>query len=759
LKRGKVNRTSVPAVIIMVCVALGIGLFAWYGKPAGGMPSLQDNFFVSGITGDSRNLLTGTPVAPVALQLSAAMDSGNVASWIKPAVASVYFRETRLETVGMGANARQREIQVTQKLGSGVVVHPSGYILTNNHLVEAADTILVNVTGFSAPKEAKIAFVDPKSDLCILKIDVEFPLPVVGIHRANHLLPGEEVIAVSLNPDLSGEARRAMVSNVKRDILLNGKSHTDLIALDRKLGASFDGSPLVDRNGLVVGLLGPAADDGSAENKSFAVSTKSIHRFLARFMEKAEFPVLVNRRVPTAGPSAQAVMVRAGLVREAPLITESNSLFWMGINYQNLEPAQAKQYDSPFPKGAMVNFVHPFGPAVESDIQPGDIILKANGRIVRGAGDIETVVRKARGGDITLQLFRQGKRMEIKVPTAPNPTVNRMVNVNAQTMPNGLAGMGGMQRGVDMDRVMADQKKMMIIKKFGLDRSLINQRIDGDRLIRIARDQMIARKLGIDPQLMMGRGTNRDSAIRNMLHRELASRLGIDPAVTDVVGFGREQLTQIAKTRILAEKLEVDAAMASLPGVTAEEIIQSAINSYIGAKLSLTAGEAETMTLPARQQTAPNAPTTQTEIKKDMDRLMKRQRMEQMVSQLGLSPNLLLIPGMSLDRMVKIAGNRYLAAKLGLDPAVTSMPGIDRERIVQMGLKKQFAKKLALPGSVADRPQMTADGLLRIAENRILAGKLGLSSDVINMPGIGRDRIIRIAGDRLMSSVWTGGVN
>ncbi|MEE8483459.1 MAG: trypsin-like peptidase domain-containing protein [Nitrospinota bacterium] len=758
MKRVKVKSTSIPAFIIMICVAVGVTAFAYLGNDKGGLSlsSLNDNFIVSQIAGDTRQILDGMPAA---FEQNPALNSGNVATWIKPAVASIFTTERRLEPAHGGTAARQTEVLVRRRLGTGVVVHSSGYILTNNHIADSADTIMVNIQGFSAPKEAHVEFVDPASNLSILKISVEFPLPVVAFHRPNHLMPGEDVIAVSLNPDLGAEARRAVVSGVNRTIATVGKAYNDLIALDRQLSVSFDGAPLIDRNGFVVGLLGPVelggeiAGGSGLGKTSMAISAKSIRRFISRYMERAEVPVLVNRQTRGAMPPTMAV--QAGMVREAPLMTESNAKFWIGINFQNLEPAQARQYGSPFPKGAMVNFVHPFGPAVSADIQPGDIILKANGRIIRGGGDIEAVVRRASGGDVTLQIFRRGKRMEIKVSTEANPTLGRTignaVNVAAAVPNNRLGGRWNeWGPGMDMDQIMANQKKKMLVEKFGLDPSLIVPGMDGDRVMRIARDQLIARKLGIDTQNMIG-GGNRNIAIKAMLQKELAARLGINPAMAGVPGFGRDQMAQAVKASILAAELGVDPALSSAPGITPEEIIKMGVGSYLAKALNRTTGEIREMAAP---QTAVNNADPN-----DMDKLMRRQRMRDIAAKLGIDPNLLALPGMGPDRLLKIAGDRYLAQRLGVDAAILSMPGVDRERIANAGVAKKLVSRLGLSASLANNPGVTIDRILKTAENRILAVKLGLPSDIINMPGISRERIIRIAGDRLMSSMWSGTAN
>ncbi len=761
MKRVKIKSTSIPAFIIMVCVAVGVAAFAYLGNSKGGLDTsfLNGNLFLPEIASGRRQVLDGMPVA---FQQNPTLNSGNVAGWIKPAMASIFTTETRLEPARGGSAARQTEVLVRRRLGTGVVVHSSGYILTNNHIVESADTIMVNIQGFSAPKEAHVEYVDPASDLSILKISVEFPLSVVAFHRPNHLMPGEDVIVVSLDPDLGAEARRAAVSGVNRTMATGGKAHNDLIALDRLLGVSFDGAPLIDRNGFVVGLLGPVVRGGDIAgvngrgNTSLAVSAKSIHRFISRYMEQAEVPVLVNRQTRGAMPPTMAV--QAGMVREAPLMTESNAKFWMGVNFQNLEPAQAAQYGSPFPKGAMVNFVHPFGPAVNTDIQPGDIILKANGRIIRGGGDIDAVVRRASGGDVTLQIFRRGKRMEIKVSTEPNPTLGRTVG-NAQNVaaavPNNPLGaqLNAWGPGMDMDRIMANQKMNMLVEKFGLDPSLMVPGMDGDRMMRIARDQLIARKLGIDTQQMVG-GGNRNIAIKAMLQKELAARLGINPAMAGIPGFGRDQMAQAVKASILATELGVDPALASSPGITPEEIIKMGVETYLATTLNRPAGEIRDMAAP---QMAANQPNDANQ--NDMDEIMRRQRMRDMIAKLGLDKNLLSLPGMGPDRLLKIAGDRYLAQRLGVDAAILTMPGVDRERIANAGVVKKLVSRLGLSASLANNPRVTIDGILKTAENRILAGKLGLSADIANMPGIGRERILRIAGDRLMSSMWNGAAN
>jgi len=488
----------------------------------------------------------------------------------------------------------------------------------------------------------------------------------------------------------------------------------------------------------------------------------------------------VNQTTPSF-PASPARAIQVGLVSQAPLRAKSNNRFWLGINFQSLEPTQAKMYGSPFPKGVMVNFINPRGPAVSSGIRTGDIILKANGLLAPSVDDMEDVVRRARGGSVTLQIFRRGKRIQITAPTAPNPAMG--MDRASMGMNGSSAGMNVVRRPfapmpladgfgrmadarapvVDMDRMMADQRNRMIVEKTGLDPALLEMRLDEDLVMRMAKDRLIAIKLGIDPALMSGKGVRTTMVIRKILWRDLAGKLGIDPALLSAPGIGEEQFLQAVRNRILAESLGVAPGVASATGVTNEEIARIAVNGYLTARLGMTKWELNAIkAAPPSAQTARTAtinpgPADGNGKTTDPDSAKNRRRMEHIVASLDLDPNLLYIPGMGEERLLRMAGDRYLAVRLGVKPAFLDMPDFDRERIINMAVNKRLAQKLGLPDRLVGQRQVTSGRILKMAENRILVGKLGLPPGLAGSPGVSRDRLLEISGARLLASALGAG--
>ncbi|HEY5035707.1 MAG TPA: trypsin-like peptidase domain-containing protein, partial [Chthoniobacterales bacterium] len=152
--------------------------------------------------------------------------------------------------------SRPREIRQTlQSLGTGFLVDPAGYIVTNEHVVErAADLKIEVITNDNKSYKARYITGDQKKDLAFIKIDSPKPLPYVSLHDISPNLLGETVIVVGNALGYGSSISRGVLSGLKRDITIEGNDYHDLIQTDAAINPGNSGGPLIDLSGRLVGI-------------------------------------------------------------------------------------------------------------------------------------------------------------------------------------------------------------------------------------------------------------------------------------------------------------------------------------------------------------------------------------------------------------------------------------------------------------------------------------------------------------------------
>lgn len=279
----------------------------------------------------------------------------------------------------------ERERQAQVGLGSGVIVSSEGYLLTNNHVVEGASDIDVQLTdGRSAP--AKVIGTDPDSDVAVLKIELD-RLPVMAFGNTDSLQVGDVVLAIG-NPFGVGQTVTAgIVSALGRDHL-GINTFENFIQTDAAINPGNSGGALIDTNGNLMGInTAIYSRSGGSMGIGFAI------------------------------PANTAQHVMEGLVRDGQ-VTRG----WIGIKPRDLTPEIAQTFNLPVSQGVLITGVLQDGPAGESGMLPGDVVLEVAGKRVLNTSQLLNSVASLKPQTRAAFVIQRGKEsLTLKITAAQRP--------------------------------------------------------------------------------------------------------------------------------------------------------------------------------------------------------------------------------------------------------------------------------------------------------------------------------------------------
>ncbi|MBI4986063.1 MAG: Do family serine endopeptidase [Rhodocyclales bacterium] len=263
-------------------------------------------------------------------------------------------------------------------LGSGVVVSADGYILTNNHVVEAADEIEV-ASSDGRKFKAKIVGSDPESDLAVLKIHADAKLPTITFAASDSLRVGDVVLAIG-NPFGVGQTVTYGIVSALGRSNLGINTFENFIQTDAAINPGNSGGALVDSNGLLVGVnTAIYSQSGGSMGIGFAI------------------PVSLAR-------SVMEQIIKNGTVTRG----------WIGVEVQEISPELVESFRLPSNAGAMITGVMRSSPADKAGIRPGDVLLAVAGRPVKDAQSmLEVIAALTPGQAATFKIRRQGKELEL----------------------------------------------------------------------------------------------------------------------------------------------------------------------------------------------------------------------------------------------------------------------------------------------------------------------------------------------------------
>ncbi|MEI7429107.1 MAG: DegQ family serine endoprotease [Betaproteobacteria bacterium] len=287
-----------------------------------------------------------------------------------------------------------RELE-SRSLGSGFIISPDGYILTNAHVVDAADEIMVRLTDKREFK-AKVIGADKRTDVALIKIEAK-ALPAVTLGDPNVLKVGEWVIAIGSPFGFDNSVTAGIVSAKGRS--LPQENYVPFIQTDVAVNPGNSGGPLFNMKGEVIGINSQIySRSGGFMGISFAI------------------PIDVAMDI-------QNQLRANGKVSRGRI----------GVVIQDVTKELADSFGLSKPQGAAVNAVEKGGPAEKAGVEPGDVILKFDGKIVSNSADLPRIVGLTRPGTkIQLQLWHKGGLKELAVVVSEIPQ-EKLVSRNVKS--------------------------------------------------------------------------------------------------------------------------------------------------------------------------------------------------------------------------------------------------------------------------------------------------------------------------------------
>lgn len=320
--------------------------------------------------------------------------------------------------------------------GSGIIVRENGYILTNRHVVEDAESIEVKLKDGRTFK-ASLRGLDPQSDIAIIKIDAQ-RLPVARLADSSKVRVGEFAIAVGAPFSLDYTVTFGHVSAKGRSSVVEGlegqSMDQDFIQTDALINPGNSGGPLVNIEGEVIGIN--TLIRGLHTGIGFAIPSNMAREISEALIENGKF-------------------ARA----------------WLGIGIQALRDApDLRQLLKGVSDGVVVSAILPEGPAAQSELKPTDVITAVDGQAVASAQELRAAVRSKRIGEpVTLDIFRKDKMLHVKV--TPREWVQPIKAVAKTTAPPPEKSEGAVSLGItvqDLTRELAARFAFDISKVEGV---------------------------------------------------------------------------------------------------------------------------------------------------------------------------------------------------------------------------------------------------------------------------------------------------
>jgi len=279
------------------------------------------------------------------------------------------------------------ETQRTSSLGSGVIVGGEGYILTNHHVIEAADEIEVALNDGRQAK-ARLVGTDPESDLAVLKVELQ-NLPAVTFGRVEGVNVGDVALAIG-NPFGVGQTVTMGIVSALGRTHLGINTFENFIQTDAAINPGNSGGALVDSGGNLIGInTAIYSRSGGSMGIGFAI------------------PVSIARQV-----------------MEQIIQTGSVTRGWIGVEVQDITPELAESFKLGQTRGVLIANVVRGGPAEQAGVKPGDVLLEVQGKPVPDSSAMLNTVADTRPGEVaTLVLLRNGEKLSLKLTVGRRPVV------------------------------------------------------------------------------------------------------------------------------------------------------------------------------------------------------------------------------------------------------------------------------------------------------------------------------------------------
>ena len=293
-------------------------------------------------------------------------------------------KQITLQDLFSGRTQQRRQLGT----GSGVIISPDGYIITNNHVIEGSEALSVTLND-NKTVEAKIVGTDPKTDIALLKIETEEELPYTTFGDSDTVKIGEWVLAVGNPFNLTSTVTAGIISAKSRDLSGNNNSNQSFLQTDAAVNPGNSGGALVNANGELIGInTAITSQTGSYVGYSFAVPSNIAKKVIQDIMEYGN--------------------VQYGV---------------LGISGSSLNSSYAERLDIKETEGFYVGSVDEDSGAFEAGLQEGDIIKRIDNIKIRKFSDLKGFLNTKSPDDVvTVKYIRDGYEKEVQVTLLKNNT-------------------------------------------------------------------------------------------------------------------------------------------------------------------------------------------------------------------------------------------------------------------------------------------------------------------------------------------------
>ena len=283
----------------------------------------------------------------------------------------------------VGGSAGRKRIE--NSLGSGVIINPDGYVLTNNHVIQGADAIQVSLKD-GRSSSAKVIGSDPETDIALLKIDLD-QLPVITIGDSEQLEIGDVVLAIG-NPFGVGQTVTMGIVSATGRTQLGINTFENFIQTDAAINPGNSGGALVDAYGRLVGInTAIFSHSGGSQGVGFAI------------------------------PSKMAKNIMEQLIKHGHAVRG-----WIGFEGHALTPKLAESLQLDSHDGLIITAIVRNSPAHKAGLEPGDIITGIDGSKLKNGHDaLAIITNKQPGEKVTLLIKRDGKQYSVDATTIARP--------------------------------------------------------------------------------------------------------------------------------------------------------------------------------------------------------------------------------------------------------------------------------------------------------------------------------------------------
>jgi serine protease Do len=324
-----------------------------------------------------------------------------------------------------GGNGRQQQRRPERErgLGSGVIINPAGYILTNNHVVEKATTVKVTLLD-KREFTAKVVGTDPQTDVAVVKIDAG-SLPALPLGNSDGTRVGDLCLAIG-NPFGYDHTVTMGIVSAKGRSLERGLHIQNFIQTDAAINPGNSGGALINARGELIGMNTAIISGGGFGGEAGNIGIG--------------FAVPVN-----LAKNVMDQIIKTGKVTRG----------YLGVSLQPLSPDLAPKFGLKDTHGALVSTVNQDGPGAKAGLQSGDVITGINGSKIQDSDELTmAVTQHAPGETVTLDVMRNGQPTQIKVPLGQRPTSLEEVAKKGGNDDNGDDqgnGNGASARGISVE--------------------------------------------------------------------------------------------------------------------------------------------------------------------------------------------------------------------------------------------------------------------------------------------------------------------